>query len=129
MSKWLPALLMMLVIFLMSARSPSELPNFAWADAIVKKGAHVIGYSLLALLYWRALDLKTEKRWVAWLLTISYAVTDEIHQSFVPGRNSSLWDVVIFDNLGALISLWLAASYGRRKRSRAAGLIVEELRH
>src|SRR5215211_7617679 len=104
-SKWFPALLMMLVIFLMSSRTSSELPNFNWADAIVKKGGHMVGYALLALLYWRAFDLKKEKRWVAWLLVILYALTDEFHQSFVPGRHPSVWDVVIFDNIGALISL------------------------
>src|SRR5215208_1872873 len=106
--KWLPALLMMLVIFLISARPSSSLPNFDWADSIVKKGGHMIGYALLALLYWRAFDLKKEKLWIAWLLAVLYAVTDEFHQSFTPGRHPSPWDVLLFDNFGALISLWLA---------------------
>jgi hypothetical protein len=126
MSKWLPALLMMLVIFLMSARSSSQLPSFDWADTLIKKSGHIAGYALLALLYWRALDLKKEKRWVAWILTIAYAVTDEFHQSFVPGRHPSVWDVVIFDNLGSLISLWLAGRYGKQKQSGMTHPIVEE---
>jgi len=115
-SKWLPALLMMLVIFLFSAQPASELLVFSWADSIIKKGGHMIGYALLALSYWRAFDFKEEKRWLAWLLAVLYAVTDELHQSFVPGRYPSIWDVVIFDNLGALISLWLANRYGKQKR-------------
>jgi len=126
MSKWLPALLMMLVIFLMSARASSQLPSFDWADSLIKKSGHMVGYALLAVLYWRAFDLKTEKRWLAWILTISYAVTDEFHQSFVPGRHSSIWDVVIFDNLGSLISLWLAGRYGKQKKSGRIHPIVEE---
>jgi hypothetical protein len=55
-SKWLPALLMMLVIFWFSAQPSSELPVFDWADRIVKKGGHMAGYGLLGFLYWRALD-------------------------------------------------------------------------
>jgi len=125
-SKWLPALLMTLVIFLFSARPASDLLFFAWADTIIKKGGHMIGYALLALSYWRAFDFSEEKRWIAWLLAVVYAVTDEFHQSFVPGRHPSLWDVVIFDNLGALISLWLANRYKKRKRPNPVRPIVEE---
>jgi VanZ family protein len=113
--QWIPALLMMVVIFLISARTPSELPYFAWADGVIKKGAHMFGYALLAVLYWRALDLKPESLWVAWLLALAYAVTDEFHQSYVPGRTSSPWDVLIFDNLGALSSLWMATRYSKQK--------------
>lgn len=126
-SKWLPALLMMIVIFLMSSRTSSELPNFDWADAVVKKGGHMVGYALLALLYWRAFDLQPQKHGVAWLLAILYAVTDEFHQSFVPGRHPSIWDILIFDNLGALISLWLADQYGKRKRPRIVPAAVEKI--
>lgn len=124
--KWLPALLMMLVIFWFSAQPSSELPVFGWADKIAKKGGHMVGYALLGLLYWRALDFRPERRWTAWFWAIAYAVTDEFHQSFVPGRYPSLWDVVIFDNLGALVSLWLADLYRKQKRPDELGPVVEE---
>jgi VanZ family protein len=117
-SKWLPALLVMLVIFLFSARPPSELPYFGWADRIAKKGGHIIGYAILAFLYWKAFDFKEKKVWVAWLFAILYAITDEFHQSFVPGRFSSVWDVLIFDNLGALVSLWFANRYRKQNTTR-----------
>lgn len=126
--KWLPTLLMMLIIFLVSARSSYELPDFGWADALIKKSGHMIGYALLALFSWRALDLKKEKRWIAWLIAIIYAVTDEFHQSFVPGRHPSIWDVLIFDNLGALVSLGLATRYGKQKQSRQSSSIVQKIR-
>ena len=67
----------------------------------------MIGYAMLAWSYWYAFGLHPGKRGLAWLLALVYAVTDELHQSFVPGRYSSVWDVLIFDNFGALISLWL----------------------
>jgi len=107
---------MMLLIFLISAKPSSQLPNFDWADKFIKKGGHVIGYAVLALLYWRAFDFMRNKRWVVWLLVLLYAATDEFHQSFVPGRHSTIWDVMIFDNFGALISLWFVNRYRKQKR-------------
>ena len=77
----------------------------------------MIGYAVLALLYWRAVDFSRNKRWVAWLLVLLYATTDEFHQSFVSGRHPTIRDVLIFDNLGALISLWLVDRYRKEKRS------------
>jgi VanZ family protein len=89
------------------------MPNFSWADEIVKKGGHMIGYAMLALSYWHAFRMQEGKRWLAWLLAVLYAVSDEWHQSFVPGRYPSLWDVLIFDNFGALIALWLAGRWSK----------------
>src|SRR5215212_9785163 len=115
-AKWFPALLMMLLIFIFSAQPGSDLPNFDWADRIVKKGGHMLGYALLALSYWWALDLQKDHRWLAWLLAIFYAMTDEFHQSFTSGRHPTVWDILIFDNLGALISLWLSNLLIKRKQ-------------
>jgi VanZ family protein len=128
-SKWLPALLMMFVIFLISAQPPSHLPNFDWADELVKKSGHTVGYAILALLYWRAFEFKDAKRWATWLLALLYAITDEFHQSFVPGRHPTIWDVMIFDNFGALISLWLVTQYRKQKRPDLFHPIAEQTHH
>ena len=40
-----------------------------------------------------------------------YAATDEFHQAFMPGRSSSVFDVVIFDNLGTIFALWCHARF------------------
>jgi VanZ family protein len=111
--RWFPALLIMLIIFLFSSQPSSNMPNFSWADEIVKKGGHMIGYAMLALSYWHAFRMQEGKRWLAWLLAVLYAFSDEWHQSFVPGRYPSLWDVLIFDNFGALIALWLAGRWSK----------------
>jgi len=108
-SRWLPALLTMAVIFWFSSQPSSELPSFGLVDRIVKKSGHVFEYAVLAYCLWYALYFRKDRRWLAWLIALFYAATDEFHQSFVPGRFSSVWDVVIFDNLGALIGLWLAS--------------------
>jgi VanZ family protein len=105
--RWLPALLTMAAIFWFSAQPNYKLPEFDWADRIVKKGGHMLGYAALAISYWYGLRMKNEKRWLAWTLAILYAVSDEYHQSFVIGRHASVWDVLIFDDLGALVGLWV----------------------
>ena len=113
---WIPALVVMGVIFWFSAQSGEELPVFSWADKIVKKSGHMIGYALLSFWYWYALGLQNNRRWLAWLLAVLYAATDEYHQSFVPYRSPSIWDVLIFDNFGALISLWLTNRYMKKQK-------------
>ena len=123
--RWLPALLVMFTIFVFSSQSSAELPDFDWADRLVKKGGHMVGYALLALSYWRALGYRREKWWQAWSLALFYAVTDEYHQSFVSGRSSSVWDIVIFDNLGALTGLGFLTLY-KTQRPDSFRPIVEE---
>jgi VanZ family protein len=115
----------MLVIFWFSAQPSSALPDFEWADRLIKKGGHMLGYALLGVLIWRALDFRQDKRRVAWLLALGYALSDELHQAFVPGRQPSLWDIILFDNLGVLVSLSIAASYRKRRRPDPADPVVE----
>ena len=122
--RFLPAALIMLTIFLFSARPSSDV-IFTWFNHIVYKGGHVIGYALLAMSYWRALGFQGDKRWLAWLLAMLYAVTDEYHQSFVPGRHPSAFDVLVFDNIGALFSLWLAGIFIKQKQPAPESLVVE----
>ena len=113
---WIPALLVMSVIFWFSSQPASNLPNFDGADEVIKKGAHICGYALLAWSYWRALHFQPDSRGLAWFLAILYAITDEYHQSFVTGRFPSATDVFVFDNLGALLSLWITNLTIKQKR-------------
>jgi len=94
----------MLVIFAFSSIPSKEMPNFSWADLIVKKGGHMLGYGLLALSYAYGLRWDKKRWWLPWLLAILFAITDEIHQSFVPGRHPSILDVGI-DGTGAGLAL------------------------
>ena len=103
--KWLPALVMMVAIFIFSNTPSTSLPNFNAADFIVKKSAHMLGYALLALSYLRAFDGDMRKWKLIWLLAILYAASDEFHQSFVPGRGPSVMDVGI-DAIGAGLGLF-----------------------
>ena len=86
----------------------------------------MVGYAILALSYWRAFEFRDRKQWLAWALTLLYAATDEFHQSFVSGRHASIWDVLIFDNLGALIALWFLTLH-KTQRSDLHRPIVENM--
>jgi VanZ family protein len=114
--RWLPAVVVMTIIFSFSSIPSRELPNFGCWDLVVKKGAHMLGYGLLALAYWYGLRLDKRLWWLALLLSVLYAISDEFHQSFVPGRHPSWVDVLVFDGGGA--SLTLLAISGIRKRMR-----------
>src|SRR5512147_964553 len=96
--RFLPAFLVMLAIFFFSARPSMNLPQTIW-ERIFYKGGHLIGYALLAWSYWRAGMFNNNARWIAWLLALLYAASDEYHQSFVPGRHPSAFDVLFYDNL------------------------------
>ncbi len=122
--RWLPAFLMMVAIFLFSARPSDNLPPSLFGQ-ILFKGGHVIGYGMLAMAYWRLFDFQDKKHWLVWLFAVLYAMTDEYHQSFVPGRHSTLFDVVVYDNAGALISLWLVGQFMKQKQPDSEGLVVE----
>jgi VanZ family protein len=103
--RWGPALLLMAMIFLFSSIPSKEMPNFGSFDLSFKKGGHMIGYALLAVSYLHGLGSNQPKaRIAAWLMALLYAITDEIHQSFVPGRGPWVVDVGI-DSIGALIGL------------------------
>ena len=110
--RWLPALVMMGVIFLASSTPARDIPFFGRWDLWVKKGGHALGYGLLGLSYFYALPPRLSsgyRWWMAWLMAIVFALSDEFHQSFVEGRGSSLIDVGI-DSFGAGLAL-LGAAY------------------
>lgn len=106
-SRWGASILLMIAIFAVSAQPVSSLPRFGWADLLVKKGGHVLGYGMLSLAYWRGFNWQRRRVVVAWLMALAYAVTDEVHQAFVPGRHPSPVDVLLFDGGGAALGLLL----------------------
>ena len=107
--KWGPSALMVALIFAFSSIPKRELPELYQWDVLIKKGGHMLGYCLLALASWHGSGWDKKKWWIAWGIAIMYAITDEIHQSFVPGRTSSPVDIVI-DSIAAGLALlvWYA---------------------
>jgi VanZ family protein len=104
LGRWLPLLGWMGAIFMLSNQPKADIPSFGVWDVLVKKGSHFLAYAVLALLALRVTgDWKRPYRW-ALLLTILYALSDEYHQTFIPGRNGAPADVLI-DSLGGLTAL------------------------
>ena len=115
--RWLPPLLWMVLIFVMSAQP--DLPELEepWLDVLLKKTAHFLEYTFLAFLWWRVFSGGgLHAGWpliVAGLVSILYAASDEYHQTFVPGRHGWLWDVGV-DSAGVMVALGFIRWRGRR---------------
>jgi hypothetical protein len=119
LASWLPVVAWAAVIFLASAQPNLRFVPVETLDLVVRKVGHMAVFGILALLIWRAMARTTAVRrpW-AWGLALAglYAITDEIHQAGVPGRNASAVDVAI-DATGAVIAIVVArVVLGRRRR-------------
>jgi VanZ family protein len=79
-------------------------------DLIGRKIFHAAEYALLCFLWWRAfagVTTRGQALATAAALSFTYAITDEIHQTFIEGRHGSPVDVVI-DSVGiAAACLWI----------------------
>lgn len=97
----------LLSIFDKNYDSLSEAEKLEKIDGLqfyVRKGAHFSAYGLLGILSFIGLSSIFTKK--AYVFSISYcllfSISDEIHQSFVPGRSCELRDICI-DSSGALL--------------------------
>ena len=95
---WLPVLIWTVIIFCLS-----NIPNFQSGlsnDFILRKIAHFVEYFILVFLLFRAfkgsLNAGTFNSYIySSTLSLGFAVSDEIHQLFVPGRTGCVRDVLI----------------------------------
>ena len=142
---WVPVLLWMAMIFIASTDLGSSErtsriigPILRWINpdvtdetirgiqAVIRKSAHVLVYAGLAALTWvarrtsRGVKL-TEGGW-SWpemwgivAFCAAYAISDELHQSFVQSRMGNAWDVG-FDSIGAVLALTTIWALGRWKK-------------
>lgn len=111
---WLPPLLLMGVIFFLSAQ-PSLDSGLGWIDTVGRKLIHFGEYALLCFLWWRLLRTAmpdSRAALVAFLISSLYAATDELHQSFVDGRHGTPVDWVI-DIAGAAAAAFVVTAKRR----------------
>lgn len=94
-------------------------PDIALLKFLIRKGAHLILFTVMGSLMTIAVYNKTHWRKRAlimssWLLTSLLGVLDEIHQYFVPGRSMLATDMLL-DSAGALLGVivtwWLIAAF------------------
>jgi VanZ family protein len=102
---WAPALLWFALIFILSSQ-----PSLPSPGRIGDKQAHAFTYGVLAILClmgltgWRSRRVAGASLLAAFAIAVVYGVSDEIHQSFVPGRTPDV-DDVIADAVGAACAL------------------------
>ena len=95
------------VLFLLGIDADSMSPEaFTKTEAFIRSAAHFSEYALLAFLAAFLLSTYKQKRVLTLGFSVAfasfYAVTDEIHQIFVPGRAAQLSDWLV-DTSGALL--------------------------
>ena len=103
--RWAPVLIWAIFIFYLSS-IPNLSTGLGLWDIIIRKIVHIVEYGILTFLFWHA--IKNDKRPFhtslssAAIFAIIYALTDEIHQGFVPTRHFALYDVGI-DSVGVIL--------------------------
>src|SRR6266481_912459 len=126
LTEWIPVLLWGAVIFTLSTSAFSAVntsriidPMLRWlipgisaasvdvVHMLVRKAAHFTEYGILFWLLIRG--PMAQRPYLALMLCVVYALTDEGHQVFVPGRTASLYDVAL-DSTGALFSHFLTTA-------------------
>ena len=91
---------------------------------VIRKGAHMAEYAILAALLWRARrqPVRGDTRPWHWSeailalgLAFAFAASDEFHQTFVPSREGRVGDVFI-DSAGAALGVGAIWLFGRWRR-------------
>lgn len=124
------AVLLCIIIFLFTA-SPSstgahtqsvieKITGVKAAEAhtlnfLIRKLTHLSIFGLLAVCL--TLSFTKNPYYNAWILTTIYAATDEYHQSFMPGRTSSYYDVLL-DSCGAIVAILIVRLVRAKRRKR-----------
>ena len=98
---WLPVIAWAALIFAFSSIPDLGTGLGGW-DLVLRKLAHAGEFAVLGALLARA----TDRAVVAFALGALYAVSDELHQMFVPGRLGSPRDVAI-DTVGVAVGVLL----------------------
>jgi VanZ family protein len=98
---WLPVVAWAATVFALSS-----IPNLSTAEGVLgdvlSSGAHGVEYAVFGALLFRAVGARA----LAFAAGFAYAITDEIHQSFVPGRQASAVDLLV-DAVGLLAGIAL----------------------
>ena len=120
-SRFLPPLLLMGVIFFLSAQPGLNSGLGVW-DLVLRKLAHITEFGLLWFLWWRALGYRSPVP--AILIALGYAASDELHQSYVPDRTGSPVDWAI-DAAGVGLAGLAVALWSRLRRPASTGTRIE----
>lgn len=110
----------LLIRFADDSSTEAESALFSRVDIGVRKIAHFTEYAILGGLLVLLFRIRRVRMiWLPWLIGTLYAVTDEWHQSFSPGRSCDPKDVLI-DACGVLIGVLISFTLLQRWRKKHA---------
>lgn len=111
---WAPAIAWMAAIFFFSSRQRLGVTQTYVYDFIIFKTLHVIEYSILFFLVFRAIHstrLSLSRQYLyAVVFSVFYAASDEIHQLFTATRQGTVRDILI-DTAGIMITYGLMRKF------------------
>ena len=106
---WGPVIVWCGIIFYFSSLPGQKIPQPPFGGDVVSIAAHIFEYAILYFLVFRAVNSSIVKRKSNWFLPfvfcLLYALSDEFHQKFIPGRTATIKDIG-FDFIGMLLSFW-----------------------
>ncbi|MFV2063357.1 MAG: VanZ family protein [Chloroflexota bacterium] len=116
--RWLPAIAVMVTIFVLSSQSGLRISDDADIDGPLRTLAHFAIYATLAAALLYGLSRSTGPTLagvlIAFAVTLLFAISDEIHQAFVPDRAAEIQDLVV-DALGGAAGLAIGFVVLRRR--------------
>ncbi len=117
-SYWLPIWVWMFFIYSLSSLSEFSTGFAGGFDAFLKKSWHVFAFFVLTALIYRAFRnykfSKNDSYTLGVLGSFAYAISDEIHQLFVPERCGCVADLLI-DIIGIALFIILAKILTKEK--------------
>jgi VanZ family protein len=120
------------VIFLFSAIPNLRIEELGSWDFVLRKLAHFLEFAVLAVLLLRAFEktagpgVARQRAWSGFLSAV-YAVSDEYHQYFVPGRYTSLRDIIL-DSCGAAAGIVIYVIISGKKGKSDTGGGIETIK-
>ncbi|HWQ88481.1 MAG TPA: VanZ family protein [Desulfitobacteriaceae bacterium] len=114
-----------IIVGMLVTLAPESNFDISQFDHLVRKYAHFTAYLVLSVLVINAKRRSGLKGWkwlfLALAFCLLYAVSDEIHQLYVPGRSGQIRDILI-DGCGVLVGsiIYKSGSFLRARRPQAA---------
>lgn len=92
--------------------------NIELLNLIIRKLAHYIEYLILGILVINMFIKNNipQSYLISIIFCIIYAISDEIHQIFTPGRACQIKDILI-DSIGSITGIYLYKLISKRKKS------------
>ena len=81
-----------------------NITNINLLTFIIRKLAHFTEYLILGILISNYLNSYHKKIYLSTIICFVYAISDEVHQIFVPGRSFQIRDIII-DTMGAIFGI------------------------